>query len=89
MNTKRILAMAGVILIVGLYIATLILAVMGSEKTMHLFLLSLLLTIMVPVVIHLFLMLKNVREGKSFLAETYDYREKKDEKKDTENDIEG
>ncbi len=98
MNAKRVLALAGVVLIVALYISTLVLAVIGSEKTMNLFLLSVLMTIMVPVIIHLFLMLSNVRKGKSVMGETYDYRDKTGEDKtgaegahdtDLKNDPEG
>ena len=79
MNAKRILALIGVILIAGMYIATLILALIGSSNTMNLFLLSILLTIMVPLIIHLFLMMLNARNGKSVMDETYSYREKKDD----------
>ena len=77
MNVKRILALIGVILIAGMYAATLILAVAGSEHTMNLFMLSILLTIMVPLIIHLFLMMLNVRKGRGIMDETYTYREKK------------
>ena len=59
MNAKRILALTGAILIAGMYIATLILALTGSGNTMNLFLLSILLTIMVPLIIHFFLMMLN------------------------------
>lgn len=79
MNAKRILALIGVILIAGMYIATLILALIGSSSTLNLFLLSILLTIMVPLIIHLFLMMLNARNGKSVMDETYSYREKKDD----------
>lgn len=79
MNAKRILALIGVILIAGMYIATLILALIGSSSTLNLFLLSILLTIMVPLIIHLFLMMLNARNGKSVMDETYSYREKRDD----------
>ncbi len=79
MKLKRILALTGVILIAGMYIATLILALTGNSNTMNLFLLSILLTIMIPLIIHLFLMLLNVRRGKNVMDETYSYREKKDD----------
>ncbi len=79
MNAKRILALTGVILIAGMYIATLILALTGSGNTMNLFLLSILLTIMVPLIIHFFLMMLNARNGKNIMDETYSYREKKDD----------
>ncbi|MBR1877077.1 MAG: hypothetical protein IJ805_08220 [Lachnospiraceae bacterium] len=76
MNIKRISALIGVIIIFLMYLATLILAVMGSEKTVNLFLLSILCTIMVPLIIHLFLMLNNARHGKSVMDEPYPYKEK-------------
>lgn len=79
MNAKRILALTGAILIAGMYIATLILALTGSGNTMNLFLLSILLTIMVPLIIHFFLMMLNARNGKNIMDETYSYREKKDD----------
>ena len=79
MNAKRILALTGAILIAGMYIATLILALTGSGNTMNLFLLSILLTIMVPLIIHFFLMMLNARSGKNIMDETYSYREKKDD----------
>jgi hypothetical protein len=60
-----------------MYAATLILAVAGSEHTMNLFMLSILLTILVPLIIHLFLMMLNVRKGRGIMDETYTYREKK------------
>lgn len=80
MNAKRIAALCGVILIALLWIATLILAVTASPNTVHLFLLSLLLTVMIPIIIHLFLMMYNARKGRSIMSETYTYRDKdKDE----------
>ena len=79
MNAKRILALTGAILIAGMYIATLILALTGSGNTMNLFLLSILLTIMDPLIIHFFLMMLNARNGKNIMDETYSYREKKDD----------
>ncbi|MBO6146282.1 MAG: hypothetical protein J6O70_01745 [Lachnospiraceae bacterium] len=79
MNAKRILALTGAILIAGMYIATLILALTGSGNTMNLFLLSILLTIMVPLIIHFFLMMLNARNGKNIMDETYSYREKNDD----------
>ena len=79
MKMKRIMAMTGVILIAGMYLATLVLAIIGSEKTVPLFLLSILCTIMVPLIIHLFMMLRNARRGKSVMDEPYPYKEKENE----------
>ncbi|MCR5488190.1 MAG: hypothetical protein K6F35_11830 [Lachnospiraceae bacterium] len=75
MKAKRILALAGVLLLLGLYISTLVLAVIGSELFSRLFLLSIVSTIAVPIILHLFLMLNNARHGRSVMDETYSYRE--------------
>ena len=84
MKVKRIMALIGVILIAGMYAATLVLALAGSKDTMNLFMLSVLLTIMVPLIIHLFMMMYSARKGKGFMDETYSYREKKDTDTDTD-----
>ncbi len=81
MKAKRILALAGVILLAALYVASLIFALIGSPYAMRLFLLSVLLTIIVPVMIHLLLMMMNIRRGKKLYDEPYSYREP-DEKAD-------
>ena len=49
---KRILALLGIIIVVGLYLATLILAVTGSEHTMGLLMATLFASIAVPVFIY-------------------------------------
>ena len=77
---KRILALAGVVLLVGMYISTLVLAVMNNKSFVNLFVLSVVCTIAVPIIIHLFLMLNNARKGKSVMDETYSYRDSSDEK---------
>ena len=82
MNLKRILALSGVILLVGMYAATLVLAVMNNKNFMNLFIASVFCTIAVPIIIHLFLMLNNARKGKSIMDETYSYREKDPGKKE-------
>ena len=48
---KRIMALAGVILIIALYVITLILAVCGNENTLNLLTASLFATVLVPVLI--------------------------------------
>lgn len=77
---KRILALIGVIILVGMYVATLVLAVMNNKHFMNLFMLAVVCTIAIPIIIHLFLMLNNARNGKSIMDETYSYREDKDNK---------
>lgn len=74
---RRILAIAGVVLLAGLYIATLVAAIMGVEKWHTLFWVSLWGTVVVPIAIHLALILENVRKGKRVLDEPYSYRENK------------
>lgn len=54
-NTKRILAFAGVALLVGLYLATLILALINSPQAFRLFKISVGLTILVPVLLWIYL----------------------------------
>ena len=48
---KRIMALAGVILIIALYVITLILAICGNENTLNLLTASLFATVIVPVLI--------------------------------------
>ena len=48
---KRVMALAGVILIIALYVITLILAVCGNENTANLLMASLICTVVVPVLI--------------------------------------
>ena len=82
MKAKRIAALTGVILLAGMYLLTLILAVLGNENTVNLFIASVACTIMVPIMIHLFMMLLNARKGKNVMDETYSYKEKSDEASD-------
>ena len=66
--------MAGVVLLAALYISTLVLALMGSENTMKLLIVAVFCTIAVPVMIHLFLMMLNARQGRSVYDEPYEYK---------------
>ncbi len=52
MKAKRILAMAGVIILVGLYASTLVFALMNNEHSMRLFMASIYATIIIPVMIY-------------------------------------
>ncbi len=83
MKIKRILALAGVVLLAALYISTLVLALIGSKEALKLLVVAVFCTIAVPVMIHLFLMMTNIRKGKNLYDETYDYRDK-DNKKEPE-----
>ena len=53
-NLKRILAIIGIIVIVGLYVITLILAVTNSESTQRLFIASIVATVVVPCLLYIF-----------------------------------
>ncbi len=52
-NIKRILAIIGIVIILGLYATTLILAICGDKNTHGLFLASIFATVMVPVLIYI------------------------------------
>ncbi|XME03206.1 hypothetical protein QYZ88_003235 [Lachnospiraceae bacterium C1.1] len=75
---KRVAALVGVIFLVLIYITTLVAAIIGSEFSGKILAAALISTIIVPVMIHLLLMMKNAREGRSVLDETYHYKEKSD-----------
>ncbi|MBR1892806.1 MAG: hypothetical protein IJ815_04675 [Lachnospiraceae bacterium] len=75
---KRIIAIAGIIAILALYIVALISAIIGNGLATKLFVAAIICTIAIPVMIHLLLMMNNARKGKSWLGETYSYKEKKD-----------
>ncbi|MCR5627674.1 MAG: hypothetical protein K6F99_10165 [Lachnospiraceae bacterium] len=81
MNLKRILAWIAIILLAGLYISTLVFALIGSELTMKLLIISGFCTFAIPVLIHIFLMMLNIRSGHGIYDETYSYKTKKDDDK--------
>ena len=85
MKLKRILAMAGVVILAALYISTLLLALIGSEKAMQLLIVAVFCTIAIPVMIHLFLMMLNARQGRNVYDEPYDYKRKPDDNGTDEN----
>ena len=75
---KRILAIGGIVILVGMYILTFILAIMNHPDTGRLLMASLVCTVFIPVMIHLLLMMNNARKGKNVFDEPYSYREEKD-----------
>ncbi len=75
---KRILAIAGIVILVLLYLLTFILAIMNHPDTGRLLMASIVCTVFVPVMIHLLLMMNNARKGKSVFDETYSYKEDKE-----------
>ncbi|MCD8299749.1 MAG: hypothetical protein LUC41_01015 [Clostridiales bacterium] len=50
-KAKRIIALVGVIALVALYVSTLVLAIIGSEQTMSLFIAAVVSTVILPVLI--------------------------------------
>ncbi len=49
---KQIFAIIGLVIIAGLYITTLVLALIGSESTRHLFTASIIATVIIPVFLY-------------------------------------
>ncbi len=64
-TVKRILAILGLILIIGLFAATIILAVAGSPNTFPLFCLSLVALIVVPVLLWAYTFIYRLLSGRS------------------------
>lgn len=69
---KRILAMIGVILLIGLYAATLILALIGGEQTLELLKTAIFASVVVPVLLWAYSFIYRLLER---------YYSKKDEKR--------
>lgn len=62
MKLKRFFAIAGIILLVGMYVATLIFSIIKGEMAAGLFRASLICTIVIPVFIYIYTMLfKNMK----------------------------
>lgn len=59
-KTKRILAWIGIILLVGMYIATLILAILDNSATMSMFKAAASCTILVPVLIYAYTLIYRI-----------------------------
>ena len=53
-KTKRILAIIGIIILVGLYVTTLILAIVDNEYTRKFFTASIVCTVVIPVLIYIY-----------------------------------
>lgn len=65
-KTKRILAIAGVALLAGLYIATLIFALIDSKWAFDMFRICVVLTIMVPVLLYAYTLVYRLqKKGKA------------------------
>lgn len=53
-KTKRILAIICIILLVGMYVVTLILAIMNNELTHRFFMASIICTVVLPILIYIY-----------------------------------
>lgn len=52
---KQIIAIIGIVVLVGMYVVTLIAAIFDNPKTMTFLQISVILTVMVPIILYLFL----------------------------------
>ncbi|MCR4590330.1 MAG: hypothetical protein K5668_05885 [Lachnospiraceae bacterium] len=75
---KRVLAIAGIVILVLMYLMTFILAIMNHPDTGRLLMASIVCTVFIPVMIHLLLMMNNARQGKSVYDEPYSYKRKEE-----------
>lgn len=71
-KTKRILALIGVILLVGMYVSTLIFALMKHENAANMLMASIVCTVIVPVLLYAYTLMYRV----------LDHRDRKDDRKD-------
>lgn len=62
-NVKRIVALCGVIILVGLYITTFIAALFQTEFSSQLFLASLYSTFIIPIMIYAYMLVYKVVKG--------------------------
>ena len=65
---KRVLAIIGIIILLGLYVATLVVAIAGGPNFLPMLQACLVATVAVPVIIHLFLVMKMSGTGDLFLT---------------------
>ena len=63
-KVKQILAMAGVILLVVLYLSTLIFSIIGGELAMGLLRASIFCTVAVPILMYAFMLIYRVLKGR-------------------------
>ena len=71
MKVKRILAIIGVIILVMMYVLTLVFALMKSQYSFQLFIASAFCTVAVPFMIHLLLVLINIKNGGKLFDNPY------------------
>lgn len=75
---KKILSITGIIILLGLYISTLILALTQDSNFMNLLMASIVCTVAIPGLIHLLLMMKNARDGKNVYDNIYSHEKDSD-----------
>lgn len=83
---KRILAIIGVVIIVGLYVATLIFGIVvnASETTRMLFRAALISTVLVPVFLYVIIWLHKVLSKYGYQEEELEVEERPDREKQNE-----
>ena len=64
-SPKQIIAIAGVVLLTGMYVVSLILAIIGSPVALNLLRMSFLATIIIPILIYVILMFYRLSHKKS------------------------
>ncbi len=69
MTVKRIAAWIAIILLVGLYVTTLVLALLNSPATNHLFMASAICTILIPVLCWILIWIIGKFTGKKTIAD--------------------
>ena len=79
-KAKRIMAIIGIIILVGLYLTTLLLAVLGNENTTPWFMASICATIIVPILMWVYTWLYN-----RLRSDVDDARRKAEQEQDSEN----
>lgn len=85
---KRIAAIIGVVILLGLYLTTFFLAIFGSEKTNNLLMASLVMTVIVPVLFYAMLLIAKILSGKN-VRDTLEKNGVDLKKHDAEDDSEG
>lgn len=68
-KVKRVLAIAGVIVLLGLYVVTLISAICATPATKDFFLVSVIATLMIPILIYVYLLIYQLVTGRQEDAE--------------------
>ena len=81
-RTRQIMAIIGIIILVGLYIVTLILAIMNNEYTKRWFTAAIVCTVVVPILIYVYQWLYKLVRKDAQDAKTKNYIQEDPEDKD-------